>query len=61
MNPKTGLYEQLIDVMLDGRLRALSGSAYEIQRERVDEAEAYEVLSRYLHNGIRINTRKHIF
>jgi hypothetical protein len=25
MNPKTGLYEQLIDVMLDGRLRVLSG------------------------------------
>ena len=25
MNPKTGLYEQLIDAMLDGQLRALSG------------------------------------
>lgn len=48
MNPKTGLYEQLIDVMLDGRLRALPGSIYEIQRERVDEAGAHVVLSRYL-------------
>jgi hypothetical protein len=46
MNPKTGLYEQLIDVMLDGRLRALPGSVYEIQRERVDEAEAHVVLYR---------------
>lgn len=61
MNPKTGLYEQLIDVMMDGRLRALPGSAYEIKWERADEAEAYDVLSRYLQNGTRINTRKHIF
>jgi hypothetical protein len=48
MNPKTGLYEQRIDVMLEGRLRELPDSAYEIQREKVDEAEAHAVLSRYL-------------
>jgi hypothetical protein len=30
MNPKTGLYEQLIDVMLDGRLRGLPGEAFEV-------------------------------
>jgi hypothetical protein len=53
MNPKTGLYERLIDVMLDGRLRELPGSAYEIQREKVDEAEAHAVLSRYLQEVIR--------
>ena len=53
MNPKTGLYEQLIDVMLDGRLRALPGGAFEVQRERVDEAEAHVVLSRYLQKVIR--------
>jgi hypothetical protein len=51
--PKTGLYEQLIDVMLDGRLRELPDSAYEIQREKVDEAEAHAVLSRYLQKVIR--------
>lgn len=48
MNPKTGLYEQLIDAMLDGRLRELPDGVYEIQREKVDEAEAHAVLSRYL-------------
>jgi len=31
-----------------GRLRALPGNVYEVQRERVDEAEAHVVLSRYL-------------
>jgi superfamily II DNA or RNA helicase len=53
MNPKTGLYEQLIDVMLDGRLRALPGNVFEVQREKVDEAEAHVVLSRYLQKVIR--------
>jgi len=53
MIPKTGLYEQLIDGMLDGRLRALPGGAYEVQREKVDESEGHVVLSRYLQKVIR--------
>ena len=53
MNLKTGLYEQLIDGMLDGSLRALPGSAFEIQREKVDESEGHVVLSRYLQKVLR--------
>jgi len=30
MNPETGLYEQLINVVPDGRLRALPGEAFEV-------------------------------
>jgi hypothetical protein len=52
MTPKTGLYEQLIDGVLDGRLRGLAAGVYEIQREKVDEAEAHAVLSRYLQKVI---------
>ena len=52
MIPKTGLYEQLIDGVLDGRLRGLPAGVYEIQREKVDEAEAHAVLSRYLQKVI---------
>ena len=52
MIPKTGFYEQLIDVVLDGSLRELPDGAYEIQREKVDEAEAHAVLSRYLQKVI---------
>jgi hypothetical protein len=31
MNPKTGLYEQLIDVMLAGRLQALPDGTFAVQ------------------------------
>ncbi|MDD5434248.1 MAG: DEAD/DEAH box helicase family protein, partial [Nitrospira sp.] len=50
---KTGLYEQLINILVDAGLSRLSSGQYEIQREKIDDAEAHVVLSKYLQKIIQ--------
>ncbi len=57
MTLKTGLYEQLINMLLDSAVKKLSDGHYEIQKEKIDEAEAHVVLSKYLQIVIQQSLR----
>ena len=57
MTLKTGLYEQLINMLLDSAVKKLSDGYYEIQKEKIDEAEAHVVLSKYLQIVIQQSLR----
>lgn len=53
MKIKPGLYEKLINIAFDHTLRELQGNKYQIKREKVDEAEAHVILSKYLQKQIQ--------
>lgn len=48
MNLKTGLYEQLIDKLLDGKLQKLPVEQSKFFTEKIDSVEAHIILSKYL-------------
>lgn len=50
---KPGIYEKLIDTLLEGALRELPAERYGAASERIDHAESHAILSRYLQKIIR--------
>jgi superfamily II DNA or RNA helicase len=53
MKLKLGLYEKLINIAFDNTLCELQENRYQIKREKVDEAEAHVILSKYLQKQIQ--------
>ncbi len=57
MNLKPGIYEQLINALLDGALQKLPVERYKSLSEKIDSAESHAILSKYLQKVIQRTLR----